>query len=142
METSFVYGLQYGQKTLEANLNGISNEESMQQIDNINCINWLIGHIVTVRQAWIKKQRPGYNVYEALSSQYRTGNYFNADSANTIEQLIGWEQEQQKILLDMAEKKEITNKDVFISYMLHELYHVGQIGTVRKLLGKGSGVGV
>ena len=137
-----MYGLQYGQKTLEANLRGITNEESMRQIDSVNCINWLMGHIVSVRQAWIQQQRPGYNIYEPLSSQYRTGNYFNADNANTIEQLLTWEQEQQRILLEMAEKNEIANKDVFISYMLHELYHVGQIGTVRKLIGKGSGVGI
>ncbi len=142
METSFVYGLQYGQKTLEANLRDISNEESMLQVDNINCINWLMGHIVTVRQAWIQQQRPGYNIYEPLSSQYRTGSYFNADNANSIEQLLGWEQEQQNILTGMAQRNEIANKDVFISYMLHELYHVGQIGTVRKLIGKGSGVGI
>ncbi len=142
METSFVYGLNFAQSTLEANLREISNEDSMQQIENINCINWLLGHIVTVRQSWIQRVRPGYSFYEPLSSQYRTGGYFNADNANTIEQLLTWQQQQQKILIEIAEKDDIGNKDVFISYMLHELYHVGQIGTVRKLIGKGSGVGI
>jgi uncharacterized damage-inducible protein DinB len=125
------------------NLTDISHEESLQTSTNgSSSINWVLGHIVRYRLRTLKllgHPRPDEEVYKAL---YDYNTVPNGEIALPIEQLKLLYEDTQKQLTDLIDKLDegldTEDKIVFMAY--HETMHSGQLGILRRILGKDPGV--
>lgn len=129
-------------KVISLNIEGITNEEAMIFPNGeANCMNWIFGHLIYIRNAFL-------NVLEEESvwdnekfSCYNRGEIplNRKDEFVTFEELKSYLKESQDKLetkLNMLEHFDPkTVEDVSVlSY--HEAYHSGQIGYLRRILGK------
>ncbi|MFK8303720.1 hypothetical protein ACI75Y_12545 [Capnocytophaga stomatis] len=124
------------------NLEGISAEESLIFPQNeVNCVNWLLGHLIYSRNLVLKILGKNSVWNDEHFAFY--GRYINAK--DVTEKLIDFEllksyfQQTYKPLMDGLEQFENQPKSniVELSFLsLHEIYHCGQIGYARRLLGK------
>lgn len=142
------------------NLDGITDEESrfLPQPGG-NSINWLLGHIIYVRQALLTSLG-GERLLSAESSKaYARGSKAAAEMPETFPTLVAlYERSQQQFdalfsritdeqlagpapfhpLPQMPEPSLATLLQKSVS---HDAYHAGQIGIVRRLLGKAGVIG-
>lgn len=126
-------------RVLKTNLQGITHEDSIKHIENCNSINWLVGHIVVTRNGILSLMNMTPVASDALKAVYERGSKMMIDmnQAEKLETLIKlFDEEQQKILegVNKAYSDEVIDRLTFFGF--HEGYHVGQVGTMRKLLGK------
>ena len=141
--------LEYTAYSLEKNLEGTTHEESLVQPGkNGNCINWVVGHIVHHRNimhrlvglepVWTAKTQERY---------VRGSNPVISDSGiETLSTLLTMYQASQAVLAarlcDVTSKElaQETNEDPLAmklaGLVFHESYHVGQLGVIRRVLGK------
>jgi len=133
-------------KALEYNLEGISNEEALEQPDiGGNCINWLVGHIIASRDTYYMQIGRDALMPESKRERYDRGSqpvsaggdiyqlsdlfqYFE-QSNKTFRDLFDSINEQ-RIILSSDQVKELAG------ILFHEAYHVGQVAIVRRALGK------
>ncbi len=145
----------FADMALRLNVKGISNDESIIQPEPAgSCINWIAGHLLATRE----------DIFEILSiepmqSDEDTEPYRrNSDSSNTdrftefLELLTRFKKSQKLILSRLeslndeqfAQPMPNDNPDAdsailsgrLLFYHFHEAYHIGQIGVVRRLIGK------
>jgi len=144
---------EYNQQTVKVNLDGISDEESMfQPTPGGNCINWIVGHITATRNAahrlldlppaWADDAAARY----ARGSQPITG----AGEAIPLDELIGRYRSSQGVLT--AALQSATDEDLWravggehvavqlAGLSFHESYHVGQLGVLRRLIGRAGAI--
>ena len=128
--------------SFHVNLKGISHEESLKvPLPGMNCANWVAGHIVKYK----------YDVLEALGvdkpaedfSRYDRQKTFVPEDAASIEELVTLSRELSDTIVDKLKQREWseTGEDVEVLTRIsfwgfHESYHVGQLGMLRKALGK------
>lgn len=124
------------------NLEGISVEESLIFPQNeANCVNWILGHLVYSRNLVLKMlwENPVWN--EDDFSIY--GRYVNAKEI--ADKLVDFEfvktcffKTNKPLLegLELIDNQPETNIVELSFLSLHEIYHCGQLGYVRRLLGK------
>jgi uncharacterized damage-inducible protein DinB len=141
--------LNYNYRALKINTDDISHEESLVRPDSGgNCINWVLGHILTSRNGILKMlgepNMPDIEHY----SQYARGSETVIDSSNAvpIEQLLENLQESQKRLEnalnnlsaeDMEKPTEKSTVGETLEFLqFHETYHIGQLGILRRVAGK------
>jgi len=139
----------YNYRSLKMNTDDISHEESLISPDQGgNCINWVVGHILSSRIGILQKlgesNIPNANKY----LQYSRGSETVIDSSNAIliKQLLKDLQESQEKLenalsnlseVDLEkpiEKKTLGETLEFLQF--HETYHIGQLGILRRIVGK------
>jgi hypothetical protein len=153
------------QKILTANLAGITHDESLQAPHGAaNCINWLAGHILNTRSRLAGLLgaggpfilQPEASYYGRGSQPIRPG-----DPCANLEKLTEGLRDSSALLdakfrsltecellreIDakmFAIKPEKPTITAILSFLIcHEMYHSGQIGTLRRLIGKPSGIGV
>lgn len=138
----------------------LSQEESLfQPPGGGNCVNWLLGHVVVSRNemlellglepVWGQEERSRY----AQGSPPITG---PGPGVLEIGRLLDDYEATQRPLLEAvaaATDEELAlqvpwfggsldKSGVLGGYLFHEAYHLGQIGMVRRLLGRSSAVGV
>lgn len=139
-----------------ANLGGVSQEESLAQPQPAgNCLNWIMGHIVSARSnalALVGKQ-PIWDEERAAPYQRHGPPLTDADKAlpfetimadfNSIQEpfLEGLSEISEEALAQKAPFSPTNNPDETIGSLLaglvfHEAYHVGQTGLGRRLCGK------
>ena len=136
------------------NLEGITNEESLiRAVPTGNHINWLTGHIVAVRCALLPalRQEPVWN--EETLGLYRHGSSgaVDTDYLPFEEVVSAFYATQQRILDGIASLTEEDlakpapfspggGQDTFASLLtkstVHEGYHLGQTGILRRVIGK------
>ena len=126
-------------RTLKMNLQGITHEDSIKQIDNTNCINWLVGHIVVSRNGILSLMGMEPVAGDKLKAVYERGSKMMTDmgQAEKLDTLVKLFDESQHKILEGVTKTyndETLDRITFLGF--HEGYHVGQIATMRKLLGK------
>lgn len=124
------------------NLEEISAEESLIFPQNeANCVNWLLGHLICSRNLVLKIL--GKNPVWKEEDFAFYGRYINAK--DVTEKLVDFEllksyfQQTHKPLMEGLEQLENQSESdiVELSYLsLHEIYHCGQLGYARRLLGK------
>lgn len=123
------------------NLEGISAEESLVFPQGANAVNWLLGHIVYSRNLVLSLLGKKSVWNDEHFSFY--GRYINAQNVkdkllNFNELKSYFEQTQKELIIGIDElnttDNELVSKLSFLS--LHEIYHCGQIGYARRLLGK------
>jgi uncharacterized damage-inducible protein DinB len=132
-------------RVAHANLAGVSQEESLQHPQPAgNNMHWIVRHIVTVRDKFL----PALGTAPVLT--------LPADSLR-VEELLATLDESQKRLLPAL--KTLTNKKLseeppfspgsvpiktlglfLATTAFHEAYHCGQLGILRRLLGKAGAV--
>jgi uncharacterized damage-inducible protein DinB len=137
---------------LKKNVDGISHAESLVRPQpGGNCLNWVLGHIVAVRNTVLTLvgREPAWSSNE--TTIYDRGTTLDDDSkALDISSLIAaFDQSQAQIMSaikDLSAEElakpikgttpggTIGEKLAFFSW--HEGYHLGQIGILRRLAGK------
>lgn len=162
---TFVLGFQTAQMLIQANLAGVSHEESLMQPTQAgNCINWLAGHLLTSREGLLGMLNAGGPVLaEDAAKPYQQGasplrpedscvqleqlaEGLSTSSEALLSRLKGMTDEDLESLLDpklFPVPVEKPSLGTMLTLMLfHEAYHAGQIGLGRRLLGKPSGLGI
>ena len=154
-----MYEFSYG--ALNRNLEGVSNEESLIIPQPAgNCINWVLGHVVTARNLVLTLAGGASIVSSDDAAPYRRGSdpLQPGDSVPDIGTLRGWlADSQQQLIPALAEISEealalavpevyrrppLTGSiaEALTRLAFHEAYHNGQIGLLRRLAGKAGAI--
>jgi len=132
----------YNHRVLHLNLEGITHEDAIISPTNgAGCINWMLGHIILSRdEAHRLISLPGFcdKKYIELYDRGTRGNHVeNPFQLNEIVKLFD---ESQDTLNESIEKLDFSGDtkklDKLTFYAFHESYHVGQIGILRRFIGK------
>lgn len=122
------------------NITDITHEDSLRfPQDASNPMNWILGHLVFSRNILLCMlgERPLWDNFTAYDRGYNAKD--TKDQFKNFEQLQLLFGESQKrlsrVLGDFDTLPEDVQKDVSI-LALHEIYHCGQLGYMRRLLGK------
>lgn len=129
-------------KVILMNIEGITHEESMIFPNGeANCMNWILGHLIYIRNAFLNTLGEESAWDSDKFSCYSRGviPLERKDELVTFEELKSYLQQSQ----DKLEAKLITIEsftpetinDIAI-FCLHEIYHSGQLGYLRRILGK------
>jgi uncharacterized damage-inducible protein DinB len=133
-------------KTILANIDNISHKESIQNPDpGGNCINWVIGHIITSRDTMLKLLGRKSVLDEGQSAVYARGS--SGQVFTEFKQLVAHLRDTHKSLISALKTigpKELDNKsrpgktvaDDLAFLYFHEAYHTGQLGLLRRMVGK------
>ena len=147
MTLAKLYGL--NMMVIERNLEGIEHEESFFQPQSAgNCVNWVLGHIVATRNQVMKLIGENPIWSEAEAAPYKRGSKPLTDrtTALPLEKIFTDLKVSQDILLEglhrmspeeyEAPVEESTRYEQLAVLQFHEAYHAGQLGILRRLLGK------
>ena len=120
------------------NLEGIDHSESLKvPAEGVNSINWLTGHIVGTRDAVLEFLGAERLCSDEFYEIYKQGTVnFDAEKGRDLEELKEMYKKGQEEILKGLENASDENIENAGFYGFHEAYHVGQLGVVRKLLGK------
>ena len=134
--------IEFNQNVIEKNLEGISHHESMIFPNGeANSMNWIFGHLIFVRNTlleivgekpvWNDEDYPFYNrgvipvqlQYEFLD--FETLKTYFRESQNRLNRA-----------LENRNDLPVENISDIAGLSLHEIYHSGQLGYIRRILGK------
>lgn len=152
---SILTTFQRSTNVLKMNLDGITHEQSLwSPAPNVNSINWLVGHIVSARTTGLKAlgQDPVWN--DAIRARYRAGSapiHADGDGVLDLSRLLADFTEAQRRMeaglaaisaeaLDAPSAFEqfASVGDQLLYLQNHEINHIGNIMTMRELLGQPS----
>lgn len=142
----------YNLGALKMNLEGVSHEESLVQPQPAgNCLNWIVGHILTNRAGMLGLlgKDPVWNEEEAKPYQRGSEPLTDPALAKNLDDLVAMlETSQESVLAGLAEisveglqapapsgKEGETVETGLAALVFHEAYHVGETGILRRLLG-------
>jgi uncharacterized damage-inducible protein DinB len=146
---------QFTQMTLARLLSDVSHEESLREVGpEGKCLNWLVGHIIFARGKLLSLLGHEPDWHEGIRAVYGEPGAakFGVRTAHSLSDLQRLLDQSLKELSDTlsTEKSSLkrsceelphvseggTVADRVGSYCCHEAYHAGQIGMMRRLLGK------
>jgi len=143
MENNKVLAQQFGilKQIMEINASDVSQEDSLiSSPSNGNSVNWLVGHMIVVRDTIIKTVGGETIADEKMHQLYDRGKpNITVENAMNIKTLLDMYYEGSgKIIAGLNEKELTEEKDIELLATLsfHESYHAGQIGLFRRLMGK------
>lgn len=129
-------------RIVSLNTEGITDEESMIFPNgDANCMNWILGHLIYIRNAFLNilGEKAVWDG-EKFSCYNRGENPLERQSEFiTFEELKSYFQESQNRLENALNTIEHFNPDTIsdiATLSLHEIYHGGQFGYLRRILGK------
>lgn len=130
--------MKYNGFVFKKNLEEVSNEDSLIIADDrINSINWIAGHLVNSRDDLL--ENVGYDriLLPEYAEYYGRGKKLpGPDVAIDIETIKkDYDRLTDEINKVLAEGDDEKDQQVAF-FMFHESYHAGQLGVLRKLLGK------
>ena len=129
-------------------LEGVSDEQSLQQLPfEANCMNWILGHIISRRQSALEALGAGPLWDEDQLSRYRSGSEaiksaeqamaFHAlkgDLERSMDMLEKVLQQADEELLDKIvanDRGEKTAAEHLEGFLWHETYHIGQLELLK-----------
>lgn len=136
-------------RVIEINLEGVTQEESLFQPERAgNCINWVSGHIVTTRNLMMKLigENPAWGEDKTALYQRGAKPLTHADKAIPLAEMLNDLRNSQVVLIKKLKKMTIEELEApaedstvfeqlaFLQF--HETYHAGQLGLLRRLIGK------
>ncbi len=132
----------YNHRVLNINIEGITHEDSIKSpVNGAACINWVIGHIVLCRDEIHQLiELPGFcdKIYNELFDQGTNGNHI--ENPLLLVDILRLYDASQNILNKKIEKLDfsgdIKKSERLTFYAFHEAYHIGQIGILRRIIGK------
>ena len=134
--------IEFNQNIIEKNLNGISHQESMIFPNGeSNSMNWIFGHLIFVRNSFLQiiGEKPVWNNDDFPFYNRGVKPVQLQDQFLDFETLKTYFRETQNRLNLAFEKRNDFSAD-YISDLaglsLHEIYHSGQLGYIRRILGK------
>jgi len=138
----FIIQFEFIYKALSLNIENITNEESVIFPETGgNCMNWMLGHILDYRNRMLSilNQEPIWS--KETISCYKRGTNAAAEKDNFLQwqQLLNYLSHTQTLILKTLKEEEINEPDKIKSFaqlLAHESYHTGQIGLLRRVLGK------
>lgn len=140
-------------KAIHLNLEGVTHEDSLVQPQaGGNCINWVLGHIVATRKLILGLMKEELDWTEEEAAPYMRGSEpLRESKALTISRIVAdLEASQKKLMAGLGEpppdewdspSNGETKRDTLAFLQFHEAYHIGQLGTLRRLLGKTGAIG-
>lgn len=145
---SRLFEMNYG--ALFRNLEGVSSEEALIHPERGgNCINWVAGHIVASRNSVLQLlgQHPVWPTALAHLYSGREDAGWSAELAADLDIIrADLAKSQQTIMsvLDSADGKQLSQRsengrtlgEVIAFFQFHEAYHAGQVGILRRIVGK------
>ncbi|NNM95755.1 MAG: hypothetical protein HKL88_09915 [Bacteroidia bacterium] len=126
------------ERVFKMNMEGITHEESLKQMNHCNTLNWVVGHLVLSRNSVLAMLNLPAAPTEAMKEVYGRG-VANPDmgKAMNIETLKSMYLDTQPLIMSALDK---TSDEALLEKLafsgMHEAYHMGQIGMLRKMLGK------
>ncbi len=146
-ELARLYETVYG--VVRRNLGDIGEEESLQAPPGgANCVNWVFGHIVATRQVVLRLTGAGPWWDEERARTYSAGEdgSWSPDRALPLQVLLADYERSQQLLAGAfpglsgealtAPGFFGTVGDTLAFLQFHEGYHAGQLGILRRVLGK------
>jgi uncharacterized damage-inducible protein DinB len=130
--------MKYNGYVFGRNLEEISNEESLTIAnDKVNTINWVAGHLVNSRDDLLEDVVRERILKPEYAEYYGRGKSLpGPEAAIDIEEIKkDYERLTEEINKILAEGDDEKDQRVAF-FMFHESYHAGQLGILRKLLGK------
>lgn len=139
-----------GYRTIKTNLEGVSHEESMRcPAGGGNCINWVMGHLAGTRMGVLSMAggeeiagREIQSIYDAQADAPP----FDPTRAQPLEALVAIldrSQEAMRVALPRLTEERLgapsllgTVGETLAFLTFHEGYHSGQLGVLRRTLGK------
>lgn len=145
--------MKFNNEAIHMQLKDISNDESLLQLPfRGNCMNWVLGHILEVRQEWLDMLGLPAIMTDAERKSYGYGSeeITCAEQAITLDSLVTRLDESLATLAgklesltqaDLDREVEIWRGKVPLAqalhfYQWHEAYHTGQLEQLRQLAGK------
>lgn len=132
----------FNHRTLNRNIEGITHEDSViSPVNGAACINWVIGHIVLCRDEIHQLiGLPGF-CDKSYNDQYDQGTDGNhPDNPIPLNDMLKLYEDSQMILNNEIEKLDLSDDlkklERLTFYAFHEGYHMGQIGILRRIIGK------
>jgi uncharacterized damage-inducible protein DinB len=134
--------LNYNHYAVNKNLEGITHRESlMTPQTGGNCINMVMGHIVGARDTLLESfgfegmcDEKMKNVYALEASPIKT------EDATDINKLLKMYNESQKKVMKVIPQTDLGGDEEktknLVGLIFHEAYHAGQIGILRRVIGK------
>ncbi len=120
-----------------------------------NCLNWVVGHLVATRNdileivgkepIWSDEKAAGYRRGETLTDADKALPWatlledFNS-SQNTMLEGVGAMAPEALAAPDENPTPGKTVGETLFFYQFHEAYHIGQLGLLRRLVGKKGGI--
>ncbi|MBT8462124.1 MAG: DinB family protein [Gemmatimonadetes bacterium] len=158
-EPTLVHQLRFSQMILLKNLEDVTPEQSLIEPESGgNSLNWVVGHVCVARNGMIKVLRgAGHLPEDALKMYQRAGNY-SAETALGLGILVTHHAAMQQQLIDglceideerfqapapfspIDDPKE-TVGSLLTKMVAHEMYHAGQAGVLRRLIGMKGKIG-
>jgi uncharacterized damage-inducible protein DinB len=146
---------QFTQLTLSRLLADVSNAESLREVGpDGKCLNWILGHIIFARGKLLSLlggEPDWYKNFMAVYGEKGVGT-FSVKTAKPLSDLQGLLDQSLAMLSEVLSKLDAalnepcaelphvskggTVADRVGSFACHEAYHAGQIGIMRRLLGK------
>ncbi|MET3537537.1 hypothetical protein [Chryseobacterium limigenitum] len=133
-------------KVISMNINDISNEESMIFPNGeANCMNWVLGHLIYIRNAFLNVlgEEPVWN-NEKFSCYNRGEIPLNRKdefvSFDELKSYLKSSQNKFETKLNSLESLDSVIINDISGLSLHEIYHSGQLGYIRRMLGKSGAI--
>lgn len=133
---------QYNGFVFNKTIDGISHEESLKSQDKGgNCLNWVIGHLVVTRDVLHKALGLETLCDDKTTELYVRGSEnISPENALDLKKLIELYNKSQENVMKAMEEKDLRdnadNNKTVAGLAFHEAYHIGQLGLLRRFLGK------
>ena len=148
-----LYGINF--YAAEKNIEGLTDEEARAWPEGGNSINWILGHMVFARDLILQVLEQEPILTEAQGKAYGRGSERQSEEAYlSLDTLRDKLRESQSRLLKGLEQApddafnkpqgesnyppgfQETEGDKVVFFQFHEAYHVGQLGILRRIVGK------
>ncbi len=133
---------------IQVNLEGLSLEESLQKpLAKGNCINWIFGHLLFTRNHLHELLNLDPAMDRRYANLYDSGTTKNLSKEEVlgIETMMSFFQQSHANVMNVINKindeKEQDFWKTLAGLAFHEAYHAGQLGLLRKGLGKEGKIG-
>jgi uncharacterized damage-inducible protein DinB len=141
--------LEYTSFTLRKNLDGITQADSLTQPEvHGNCINWVVGHILYHRNIMHRLSGIAPAWEDETAERYKRGSdpMTSSEEAHDVTTMLQLYEASHSALTSRLE--ELTEEELaqeagddvlamqLAGLIFHESYHMGQIGIIRRVIGK------
>lgn len=145
-------------RSAHRNLEGLSHAESIVRPDRGgNSANWVLGHLLASRSGLLKRFGGQPLLDEVSAASYARGSKGDVEQPLALDELLAMLDRSQPLLAnrlkqfseeDLSAKSPFNSPagpdasllDAIASMAFHEAYHVGQLGVLRRLVGKAGAI--
>jgi len=124
------------------NLEGVTHEESLKSTHaDSSCLNWIVGHITVTRDGILSLLEKEKRCSPEMTEKYKRGSaILERETAMPFDELCKMFRDSQPILMDAIAAYDFSGdfeKAKRIQFCaFHEAYHCGQLGLLRRFVGK------